>query len=203
MLLLQIWRRGVQWSTEVIYVASICLFGWFGWVFGGWKCDEHPRHPSMQRIPAWCCVCLLPISSENRLYKEVIRPSDKTKWHWKEKSLETIRRLISAFKCRCFPNERQLHPCYASHFLTVLRTTRHQPSHFAGLPRSKDHLRTRSLPVKFSTRSRISKRSWRRITKGEAPYEQPSKRIEDSANNMQYQHVTSDRWDQIVIFATW
>ena len=105
MLLLQIWRRGVQWSTEVIYVASICLFGWFGWVFGGWKCNEHPRHPSMQRIPAWCCVCLLPISSENRLYKEVIRPSDKTKWHWKEKSLETIRRLISAFKCRCFSNE--------------------------------------------------------------------------------------------------
>ena len=105
MLLLQIWRRGVQWSTEVIYVASICLFGWFGWVFGGGKCDEHPRHPSMQRIPAWCCVCLLPISSENRLYKEVIRPSDKTKWHWKERSLGTIRRLISAFKCCCFPNE--------------------------------------------------------------------------------------------------
>ena len=46
---------------------------------------------------------------------------------------------------------------------------------------------------KFSTRLRTWKKSWRRITKGEAPYEQPSKRIEDSVNNMQYQHVTSDR----------
>ena len=110
----------IHWSHFYCFYLPV----WLVWMsFRGWKCDEHPRHPSMQRIPAWCCVCLLPISSENRLCKEVIRPSDKTKWHWKEKSLGTIRRLISAFKCRCFPNERQLHPCYASHFLTVLRTT--------------------------------------------------------------------------------
>jgi len=90
MLLLQDRRRGEQWIIEavfafhpcpivrLIYVASICLFllglAWMS--FRGWRCDEHPRHPSMQRCPAWYYACLRPISSEDGTYKEAICSSD-------------------------------------------------------------------------------------------------------------------------------
>ena len=85
----------------------------------GWRCDRHPQHPSMQCIPAWCCVRLRPISSGSRAYKRVIYTFSKTKWQWKKKIRETMGRLQSAFRCGCFPNERKLRPCYTSHFLTV------------------------------------------------------------------------------------
>ena len=115
------WASATVRCFAGVYVASICLFlhGWFGWVLG----DESVMSiSSIQACSAFrhdvapVCTRFLP---GNRTYKEVIRPSDKTEWRWKKKIRETIGRLLSTFRCRCFPNERKLHPCYTSHFLTV------------------------------------------------------------------------------------
>ena len=78
MLLLQIWRRGVQWSTEVIYVASICLFGWFRWVFGGGK--SVMSIPGIQACSAFqhdvasiCCRFLQRIGFTRKWFAHPIR----------------------------------------------------------------------------------------------------------------------------------
>ena len=118
MLLLQIWRRGIQSFIGVIYIASICLFlhGWLGWVLGG---ESVMSIPDIQACSAFRHD-VAPVGSRflpgNRTYKEVIRPSDKTKRPWKERRPGTIRRLLSAFTCGSFPNGRKRRPCYTMLF---------------------------------------------------------------------------------------
>ena len=110
----------VRLSDRFMLLLSVCFFsGWFGWVLGG---ESVISIPGIQVCSAFrhdvapVCSRFLP---GNRTYKEVIRPSDKTKRPWKERRRGTIRRSLSAFRCGCFPNERKLRPCYTSHFLTV------------------------------------------------------------------------------------